>query len=198
MREFILRALKARTSRFDISNLEDAGKMHIVCDCVVSSLFIANDIRRDTIFHAVLEGPSYPPKIISFYGNKLRNLNENQRHIATVINEVLIAGEKLKLNEEFLIDGIKITKKSFEALVKEKSKNSQLIYLHNKGQDIRNFSFSKDVTFVFGDYIGMPRKTEKLLDRLGSKKVSVGPQMIFASQCITLANNELDRIKQKI
>ena len=64
--------------------------------------------------------------------------------------------------------------------------------------DIREYKFNKDPTFIFGDYIGMPRKTEKLLERLGAKKVSLGPQMLFASNCITIVHNELDRLNHKI
>ena len=91
-----------------------------------------------------------------------------------------------------LKNGIKVSKKSFEALVKEKSKTSQLIYLNNKGQDIRTFNFQENTTFVFGYYIGMPRKTEKLLDRLSAKKINLSPKMLFASHCIIIVHNELD------
>ena len=195
MREFILRALKAKTSAFDVDNLAEAGRMDIVSDCISSALFIAGDVRRDTIIHIILDGPNYPPKLISFTGSKLKNLDFSQKSIAEKINYALIKGSKLNLNEELdLENGIKIFKKSFEQLIKEKSKSSQLIYLNKKGQDIRNFKFKDNITFVFGDYIGMPRKTEKLLERLNSTKVNLGPKMLFASHCIVLVNNELDRI----
>ena len=41
MREFILRALKAHTSSFNVDNLEDAGKMHIVARCISNALWVA-------------------------------------------------------------------------------------------------------------------------------------------------------------
>lgn len=196
MKEFILRALKAKTSSFDTNDLINAGRMDIVSDCIVSTLFISNNVRKDTNFHVILEGPSFPPKLISFFGNELKGFDYDQKSIAEIINQALKQSVNLKLNEELdLRNGIKVSKKSFEALVKEKSKTSQLIYLNHKGQDIRNFKFQENTTFVFGDYIGMPKKTEKLLDRLDASKISLGPKMLFASHCIIIVHNELDRIK---
>ena len=194
MREFILRARKAKTTEFDINNLPEAGRMEIVCACISNSLWVSNALRTDTIVHVVLEGPDDAPKIISFFGDRLKGMDYHERGIAEFILTALKKGKGLKLNEERDVSpGITISKKSFEALVKEKSKSSQLIYLHKKGTDIRNAEFKENVTFVFGDYIGMPHKTESLLDRLGAEKITLGPVMLFASHCIIVAHNELDR-----
>ena len=76
---------------------------------------------------------------------------------------------------------------------KEKSKTSQLVYLNHKGQDIRIFEFQDNVTFIFGDYIGMPWKTEIFLQRHNAERASLGKIEYHASQCITIVNNELDR-----
>lgn len=198
MREFILRALKSKTSPFNVNELANAGRMDIVCDCISTALFTASNVRIDTIIHVILEGPSFPPKLISFFGSELKGLDFDQKSIAEIINQALKQSTNLKLNEEInLGNGIRISKKSFEALVKEKSKTSQLIYLNHKGQDIRIFEFQDNVTFVFGDYIGMPKKTEKLLERIGAKKIKLGPKMLFASHCITIVHNELDRFNFK-
>src|SRR3989344_3118599 len=194
MREFILRSLKSKTSPFDVNDLANAGRMDIVCDCISTALFTASDVRKDTIIHVILEGPSYPPKTISFIGNQLKNLDYDQKSIAQVINIALRKGINLKLNQDFdFRNGILVSKKSFEHLVKEKVKNSMLVYLNKHGEDIRAQKFQDNVTFIFGDYIGMPKKTEKLLERIGAKKIRLGPKMLFASHCITIVHNELDR-----
>ena len=192
MREFILLALKAKTSdNFSLDNLVKAGRMDLVCRFVSNTLFIANDLRRDTIVHVCMNGANDPPKIISFYGETLRGIEPDEKSIAIAIK--LVLKEKLKLNEEKLFpNGIKIQKKAFESLVKEKF-NNQLIYLHPKGEDIRNFKFSDNVVFVLGDHIGLPKKTENLLDRLNAKKINLGPKMLFASHCSIIVHNELDR-----
>lgn len=197
MREFILLALKAKTSSgFNINNLPEAGRMDLVCRAVSNALFISNDMRRDTVIHIVMTGPDCPPKTISFYGKGLSLMNPDERSIAEFIRLALRKGRNLKLNEEIDVwPGIKVSKKSFEGIVKEKSKKYQLVYLHKKGKDIRKVKFKENVVFVFGDYIGMPRKTEKLLDRIGAERISLSPVMIFASHCAIIVHNELDRRK---
>ncbi len=195
MREFILRALKAFTSpNFSLNDLPGAGRMDLVCRCISSALWISNDLRRDTKIHVVLEGKPLPPKTITFYGKELKGLSPDERNIASHIRLALKKGLNLKMNEEVEVwSGIKIAKKSFESLVKEKAKEFQLIYLHPKGKDIREFEFKEKVCFVLGDHIGIPRKTEKLLDRIGAERVSLGPKVYLASHCITIVNYELDR-----
>ena len=194
MREFILRALKAHTSSFNVDNLEDAGKMHIVARCISNALWVAKGLREDTIMHVVLEGPRLPPKMISFYGSKLKGFAFDERGISNFIKHALEKGENLKLNESLeVFSGIIASKKSFEAFVREKSNNYQVIYMHKKGKNIREFNFKENMLFVFGDYIGMPRKTEFLLERLNAERVSLGKIEYHSSQCITLVQNELDR-----
>lgn len=195
MREFILRALKGRTTEFDVEKLPASGRMDLVCRCISSALFISNDLRCDTIIHVVLDGPNDPPKTISFFGSDLKGMEFDEKNIAEHINDALKKGKNLKLNEEKdLGNGIKISKKGFEVLIKEKfNEGKQLFYLHDKGKDIRDAKFKKNVVFVFGDFIGMPRKTEGLLDRYKTERVSLGPKMLFASHCIVVVNNELDR-----
>lgn len=195
MREFILRALKGKTTEFDVNKLPENGRMDLICRCVSNALFISNDLRRDTIIYVVLDGPSDPPKTVSFYGSDLKGMEFDEKNIAEHINEALKKGKGLKLNEEkSLGNGIKISKKSFEQLIKEKFREGkQLFYLHDKGNDIKDAKFSKDVVFIFGDFIGMPRKTEGLLERYNAEKISLGPVMLFASHCIVIVNNELDK-----
>ncbi len=193
MREFLLRALKAHTSSFDVDNLPEAGKMDIVCHCISNALWVAKGLRPDTIIHVNLEGPKNPPKTISFYGEKLKGFAFDEKGIAKFIKFSLEKGEDLKLNESLeVFPGVVVSKRSFESIVKEKSKDYQLIYLHKKGKNIREFNFKENILVIFGDYIGMPRKTEFLLDRLNAERVSLGKIEYHASQCITIVNNELD------
>lgn len=195
MREFILLALKAKTSPdFDINNLAGEGRLDLVCRTVSNALFLANDLRKDVIVHVALTGPKHPPKLVSFYGERLAEVAPDERAIALIIRKALASGLGLSLNEEKEVTpGVRVAKKAFETLVKEKSKTSQLLYLNMKGEDVRIFKFRKDTVFVLGDVTGLPRKTEKLLDRLGADKIKLGPKVLFASHCPVLVHNELDR-----
>jgi tRNA (pseudouridine54-N1)-methyltransferase len=197
MREFILRAQKSRTSDVDVDNLPDAGRFNIICSCIANAMYVSNHVRQDTIFRVVLEGPRFPPKIISIFGDKVKDLNFDERNIAQLLITCLNKGRNLALGEEIeVFAGIKVSKKSFESLVKEiAEKGRKMLYLHKKGKDIRGMGLKKedDVVFVFGDFTGIPINTEKLLDRLGAEKISLGPVVLFASHCIILCQNELDR-----
>lgn len=195
MREFILLAHKAKTGPdFDIDNLPNEGRLDLVCRTVSNAIWVSNEIRRDTVVHVVLNGPPCPPKIVSFDGSALKGAEPDERTLAKLIKNALKEGLKLSLDEEKEVSpGIKVSKKSFEALAKEKSRSSQLLYLERGGEDIREFGFKENVTFVLGDYIGLPKKTERLLDRLGAKNIKIGPVTLFASHCPIIAHNELDR-----
>ncbi|HII15104.1 MAG TPA: tRNA (pseudouridine(54)-N(1))-methyltransferase TrmY [Nanoarchaeota archaeon] len=196
MREFILRARTAKTSAdFDTNNLPAAGRMDSVCASVSNALNIANTLRKDTAIHVVMEGGPEPPKLLSFYGDRLKGMAWDEKSIGEFIKNALAKGKGMEVGEkrEFC-DGLLVEKKSFEALVKEKIKEGkQVLYLHQEGKDIREAKLHEDIVVVFGDYIGMPRATEGLLDRLGAERVSLGPKMLFAAHCIIVAHNELDR-----
>lgn len=194
MREFILLALKATTNPdFNLLELPKAGRLDLVCRTISNTLFVSNDLRRDTAIHVCLNGPTNPPKTISFYGSDLKGVEPDEISIAKVIKKALLLGKNLNLNENKEVQqGVIASKKAFETLVKEK-KNKQLIYLHKKGQDIREFEFENDLVFILGDFIGLPKKTERLLDRLNAKKIKVGPKMLFVSHCSIIVHNELDR-----
>jgi tRNA (pseudouridine54-N1)-methyltransferase len=193
MREFLLRSLKGYTSPdFDLENLVEAGRLDLVTRCISSALWLAKGLRQDTIIHVNLEGPKLPPKLISFHGAKLKGFCFDEKGIAKFIKFALEKGENLKLNEFLEVyPGIVVAKKSFEQLIKEKS-NYQIIYLHNKGKNIKEFEFKENILFVFGDYIGMPKKTEFFLKRYNAEKVSLGKIEYHASHCIVIVNNELD------
>ena len=70
-----------------------------------------------------------------------------------------------------------------------------MVYLSPKGKDIREFNFKEDTTFILGDYIGVPKNTQKLIKRLGAEQISLGPKMLFTSHCSVIIHNELDRKK---
>jgi tRNA (pseudouridine54-N1)-methyltransferase len=183
MREFVLLARRAVTRPFRLNDLpSSAGRMDLVCRCISNALFISEAIRKDVIIHVILGGPDRPPRLITFDGSTLRNVSPDERNIASHIRIALERGMNLKLNESINVSpGIKIAKRSFENLVKEKAKTTQLIYLHPRGTDIKNFNFDENICVILGDHLGIPKNTEKLLKRLNVEKVSVGKTTYLAS-----------------
>ena len=196
MREFILRARKGPTSPdFSLDDLTRAGRMEIVAHCLANALFTAGHIRPDTTIHIVLDGPSAPPKTVRFESNTLAFLGGfDERTLCAVVRSALEVGRDLSLGEEAPVnDGVFVAKKGFEHLVKARADRDQTYTLQRKGTDIRSVAFEPDPTFVFSDHLSMPKKTHRYLQRLGAKPISIGPKMLFASQCIVLVHNELDR-----
>lgn len=186
VREFILYSRRGRTnSRF--SNLRDAGRLDIVHECTVTSLFLSHGIRRDVLFHAILSGPPCPPLHLKIDGSQLRDVRTDQATWDIILRKVL-SGKKHP--------GISVSKRSFESLLKEKSATSAVYILEEGGEDIYEAKLEANPVFVLGDHIGLPRKVEGFALRYG-RKISLGKQPYLAASCITTVNYLLDRILRK-
>ena len=68
--------------------------------------------------------------------------------------------------------------------------------MDKKGAGIRQLAFTKNPCFLLTDHIPMPKKSFSSLKRLGARKISLGPKMLFASQCIVLIHNQLDILEK--
>ena len=196
MREFLLFARKAWTKPFNINELPKAGRMDVVARCITNAFFISYSIRKDTNFFVSLNGPPNPPLLLKFIGNELKGIYYDERSVGGKINEALkkfYGSKKLRENDFKISEGFYISEDSFEKFLKFKSFNKKIVYLHEKGIDIRNFDFAGNEIFVLGDHKGLPKKAEKFLDKIKARKVSVGPRSYLASHCIVIVQNELDR-----
>jgi Uncharacterized conserved protein len=193
MREFILFARKALTKPFDLNDLVNANRMDLVARTISNALFYSHGIRKDTIIYASLNGPPRPPVFVKFDGSKIYGLLHDEKSIAKIINECL---RKAKSEKEIEVtNGVFVSRLSFEEFIKSNYKEKVIYYLHENGEDIRKIEISDNNLFILGDHIGLPKKLEKFLIRLGAKKVSLGPISYLSSQCVTIVHNELDRRK---
>ncbi|MGD8506665.1 MAG: tRNA (pseudouridine(54)-N(1))-methyltransferase TrmY [Candidatus Bathyarchaeota archaeon] len=181
MREFILYSRKGRTnSKFP--SLRDAGRLDIVHECIVASLFLSHGIRRDVVFHAILSGPPFPPLHLRIDGSRLKDVRTDQITWRKIFQKVFSGDSH---------PGISIYKRSFESLLKEKSETSVVYVLEEGGESISAVKLGKRPVFVLGDHIGLPRKVEGFALRYGHK-VSLGKQPYLAASCITVLNYLLD------
>ena len=89
--------------------------------------------------------------------------------------------------------GVTVRTVSFERLVQELADDHQLFMMDRKGTPIRQQSFEGNPCFLLTDHIPMPKKSFHSLERLGAKKIALGPKMLFASQCVVLIHHELDQ-----
>ncbi|MBC8520699.1 MAG: tRNA (pseudouridine(54)-N(1))-methyltransferase TrmY [Methanomicrobia archaeon] len=193
MKQFILYASKAVTSPdFSLNDLPGSGgRMDLVARCICNALWISHDLRRDSCIHVVACGSPNPPVVISFYGDRLRDVSPDERNIAAWIKKALAKKRKNP--------GIIMRKLSFQQLVEELASDGNFFYiLHEQGRDISEVKLKVDSVFVLGDHIGLPEKEEKFVAQFEHDKLSLGTTSYLASQCITVLHYELDKPKKKL
>jgi len=190
MRHFIYFSQKARTSgNWGKGNdLMKAGRMDIVCNVIIQTLFLSNKIREDVHLHLIFNGPPCAPRHLEIISNKLNKEQISKKDIGGLIKRMLYKCKEGERREVF--PGCFIEKKSFQKLLKEfEDKEKKIFVLDSKGSLIRNVD-GKDLdncVFVIGDHEGLPLKEIKRFD-----KINIGPETYFASQTFVIVNNELD------
>ena len=180
--EFILFSRSGRTDSA-FTNLHDAGRLDIVYECIVASLFLSHGLRRNVTFHAVLNGPPNPPLHIQINGEPLYDVRTDVDTWHSILRKV-IAGKSHP--------GISRSKTSFEALLKSKAENHKVYVLEEGGRNVAETELAGNAVFVLGDHVGLPKKAETFALRFG-EKISLGKQPYLAASCITVLNYLLDR-----
>jgi tRNA (pseudouridine54-N1)-methyltransferase len=181
LREFILYSRLGRTDS-NFTNLHDAGRLDIVYECAVASLFLSHGLRKNTIFHTILSGPPNPPLHVKVDGAVLHDVRTDQKTWEQILRKVLSGKAH---------PGIIAHKTSFEALLKAKANEAQIYVLEEGGKPISEIDISDKPVFVLGDHVGLPKKVEGFALRYG-EKISLGKQPYLAASCITILNYLLD------
>jgi tRNA (pseudouridine54-N1)-methyltransferase len=181
-REFILFSRRGQTDS-NFHNLHDAGRLDIVHECIVSSLFLSHGLRRDVTFHAILNGPSTPPVHIQIDGETLYDVRTDMDTWQVILKKTLQGKPH---------PGITKDKTSFEALVKARAQTHKIYVLEEDGKDIMKVDLEENSLFILGDHVGLPKKAEVFAQRFG-EKISLGKQPYLAASCITIINYTLDQ-----
>ena len=182
MREFLLYSRIGRTDTHWV-NLHDAGRLDIVYECIVTSLFLSHGLRRNVNFNAVLNGPPNPPIHIRINGVELYDVRTDIGTWQTIIKKTLS-------NKPH--PGITTTKTSFEALLKQKAENANVYILEEGGKNVAEMELADNPLFVLGDHVGLPKNAERFALRYG-EKISLAKQPYLAASCITVLNYLLDQ-----
>jgi len=149
--------------------------------------------------HLIFNGSPDPPKHLEIFpGKNLEGvegkIDISKKDIASLFKKILYKYKKGEKTE--VASGYSIEKKHFSNLVLELANQGKEIFiLDKKGEDIRSAEIPKNAVFILGDQDGIPKQEFKHLKSKGveMKKISVGPAMLFASQTMTILQNELDR-----
>ena len=181
-KEFILFSRVGQTDP-NFLNLHDGGRLDIVHECIVSSLFLSHGLRRDVTFHAILNGPPTPPVHIQIDGETLYDVRTDMDTWQLILKKTLQGKPH---------PGITKDKKSFEALVKARAQTHKIYVLEEDGKNISKVELEKNSLFILGDHVGLPKKAEVFAQRFG-EKISLGKQPYLAASCITIINYTLDQ-----
>lgn len=190
MKEFIYFSSKARTSG-NFKDLMKAGRLDIALHVIIAVFFLSNKLRKNTKLHLIFYGAPDPPKHIELEFNKKTPISK--KDLAGLLKRILYKYKKGKRTKVF--PGCWIEKKSFLNVVDELQKKGKKIFiLDENGKDIRKIKNKdlKNPVFILGDQEGLPKKEFRRLKK-NFELVSIGKETYFASQTVSIVNNELDR-----
>jgi len=195
MRTFVLRARAAPTDRQRLlAGIGGDAHTEILAHSLMNAFFVAQSHRADVVVHLVLESTPDFSRTITFIANELRDIDgfHEQALLEKVALALDVSRGMGKETERPVEPGITVRTLSFEKLVQDLAENHQLYVMDKKGAGIRELALAKNPCFLLTDHIPMPKKSFGSLKRLGAQKISLGPKMLFASQCIVLIHNQLD------
>ncbi|QDF67968.1 tRNA (pseudouridine(54)-N(1))-methyltransferase TrmY [Shewanella sp. SNU WT4] len=195
MRAFVLRARAAPTdNQAFLAAVGQDAHTEILAHTLMNTIFVAQSHRDDVIVYLVLESTQDYSRTICFQPNLIHDLGgfHEQALINTIATALQLSKGMDKEQVRQVKSGITVSTTSFEKLVKDLSEDYQLYMMDKKGSSIRDVEFAPNPCFLLTDHIPMPKKSFNTLKRLGAEKISLGPKMLFASQCVVLIHNELD------
>lgn len=194
MRTFIFRARKINTC-WERNKVGEKGHVEIIAHCIMNAFFISNSFRNNIIVYIVFDStPTFPItlKLSSQDGLSLSGFHEQA--IFNLLAEALNHCESLTKDESRIIaPGVQINGYGFEKLLGKLMSQQPVFLLDKKGQDIRELNIDFNPAFILSDHLAMPKNSIKRFLREGLKPLSVGKKMLFASQCVVLINDEMDR-----
>lgn len=159
-----------------------AGRMDLVCRCIIAALHTPQGPDRDAEIVVVLEGEPDPPLALTFTGGRMERAPAGEVEAAGMVVLAMRGG----------LAGAKAERLGFEeAVARYRGMGYTVYYLHEQGRPSTEVEFAERSALVLGDHKGLDPASERLLDRMGAERVSLGPISYLASQCINVVNAEL-------
>jgi len=196
MRTFVLRARAAPTdSQKLLAGVGGEAHTEILAHALMNAIFVAQSHRSDVTMYLVLESTQDFSRTIRFEANAMHEIGGfDERALLGKVAKALDASRGMGKDEARPVEsGVSVRTVSFERLVQELADDHQLFVMDRKGTPIGEQAFTGHPCFLLTDHIPMPKKTFHSLERLGAVKLTLGPTMLFASQCIVLIHHALDQ-----
>ncbi|MBV9576839.1 MAG: tRNA (pseudouridine(54)-N(1))-methyltransferase TrmY [Gammaproteobacteria bacterium] len=196
MRIFVIRARKGTTEADKVlTQVGSQAHFEIIAHSLANAFYFSNGMRSEVEVYVVLDSSPHFPKTLKFSSND--NLSFPGFHEGAILNVIASAlknGEHVEKDKAlFVAPGIEISGFGFEVLIKKLQAQYPIFLLDKKGEDVRSMEMKASGVFILSDHLSLPKNNIKALERQGAKKISLGKKMLFASQCVVLIHNELDR-----
>ena len=191
MRTFVIYSQTASTSPY-IKDLKGAGRWDILLHSIISGLFASNTFRDDVSIHLVLMGEPTPPRHIEIKYDKKNTISKKDlKKLVEIALRKFREGRKVEAHPGVFIDNLDI-----DSLVNGFEREGRNIFILDKlGEHVKNIppNLLEHGVFILGDYDGFDKKTRKYLKK-NCNRLSLGNQIYFTSQAITIINYELDNL----
>ena len=194
MRRFLVVGHRAdSTGHFKLDDLPGSGgRMDILAMSTSAALFLSHGLRQDTEVWLVLNGGrDGRPRTIRMIGSEARYLFPDERNMASMIRNSLIRYHGKGEMES--TPGMYISDMGLNDALRLASQDSELIYLKEEGEDVRETEIPENTTFVLGDSEDLSSAEESVLMSIGAKKIRLGKTHMHTWQAIAVMNYELDR-----
>ena len=177
-----------------IKNLKKAGRIDILLHSIISALFASNTFRDDVELHLILMGPPNSPRHIIMRYDKDNTISK--KNLKKLL-EIALRRYKDGVTRE-VHPGVFINNKSILEIVKEFDDDGrELFVLDANGKRVKDVLVenkdSSNGVFILGDHDGFDKPVKKFLKK-NTQRLSLGPQVYFTSQAITIINYELDNL----
>ena len=191
MREFIIYSQKASTAPF-IRDLKAAGRIDVLLHSIISALFASNTFRDDVRLHLILMGPPNAPRHITIEYKEGNTISKkDMKKLLELCLRKAKNGETREVHAGVYVDDLTIDK------LLEKFEGRNIFVLDQFGENIKEIKDKRieigEGVFVLGDHEGFDKQTKKFLKK-NCVRMSLGKQMYFTSQAITIINYEADNI----
>jgi tRNA (pseudouridine54-N1)-methyltransferase len=192
MRTFVIRSRSANWEKLKES-IGAKGHFEIVAHCIMNAFFISNGFRDAVEVYIVLDSASDFPRTLQL-SHEISLDGFHETAIIDFIVQALRSGADIQKNESRVLQaGVKLHGFGFEKCIAQLMETRPVYLLDKKGEDIRATDVAENPVFILSDHLALPKNNVKSLMRKGMQTISLGKKMLFASQCVVLIHDELDR-----
>ena len=195
MPSFVIRCRKApvRADRF-LAAVGSGGHVEFIAGMITNALFISKGHRANVTLHLVFEDSADYSRILTFNGAQMGDLGGlSEQALLTSCALALKTAERLGKEQCVTApNGIAVETLSFEGLIKRQCLTSPCYLMCPKGQSLTQTRPDDAATFILTDQVPLSKNALSGLKRQGVGLVSLGRNMLFASQCLTLIHGYFD------